>query len=54
MVSIVITAYNVEKWIKECVTSVCRQTHRDIEVIVVEDCSTDSTYKILHKIEKYR
>ena len=54
MVSIVITAYNVEKWIKECVASVCRQTHRDIEIIVVEDCSTDSTREILHGIADAR
>ena len=54
MVSIVITAYNVEKWIKECVASACRQTHRNIEILVVEDCSTDSTREILHGIADAR
>ncbi|MBP3408122.1 MAG: glycosyltransferase family 2 protein [Bacteroidaceae bacterium] len=47
MVSIVITAYNVEKWIKETVRSACRQRYNDIEIIVVEDCSTDNTRKEL-------
>ena len=54
MVSIIITAYNVEKWIKECIDSACSQTFKDIEVVVVEDCSTDSTRKILEDVTDKR
>ena len=43
MVSIVITAYNVERWISQAIESACAQSFRDIEIIVVEDCSTDAT-----------
>lgn len=51
MISIVITAYNVEKWIGKAVESACSQTYKDCEIIVVEDCSTDTTRGILSKIE---
>lgn len=54
MVSIVVTAYNVGKWIEECVESACRQSHRDIEIIIVEDCSTDSTPEKLAGIKDPR
>ena len=53
MVSIVITAYNVEEWIRECVESALGQTFKETEVIVVEDCSTDSTRDILSDINGY-
>lgn len=55
MVSVVIPAYNVEKYIKKCIESVIEQTHKDIEIIVVDDGSTDSTGKICHELkERYR
>lgn len=50
MVSIIITAYNVEEWIGECIASACRQTYKDIEIIIVEDCSTDRTRGILAQV----
>lgn len=54
MISIVITAYNVEKWIREAVESACNQTHEDIEIIIVEDCSTDHTRDEVAKITDKR
>lgn len=47
MVSIIITAYNVEDTIAKAVDSALSQTYPDIEVVVVDDCSTDSTSEIL-------
>lgn len=51
-ISVVIPCYNVEKFVRECVESVCRQTLRDIEIICVNDGSTDSTLSILREFEK--
>lgn len=51
MVSIVITAYNVERWIAKAVESACRQSLKELEIIVVEDCSTDSTREVLSHIK---
>jgi GT2 family glycosyltransferase len=42
-VSIVVTAYNIEAYVEQCLTSLAEQTLRDIEVIVVDDGSTDAT-----------
>lgn len=44
-VSVIIPAYNVEKYINRCLKSVISQTLKDIEIIVVNDGSTDSTLK---------
>lgn len=46
-ISIVITAYNVEKWIKETLESVINQTYKNLEIIVVDDVATDNTSEIL-------
>lgn len=50
-VSIIITAYNIEKYISRCIDSVINQTLRNIEIIIVNDGSTDSTLRI---IEEYK
>lgn len=46
-VSIVIPCYNVEKFLRQCLDSVVNQTLKDIEIICVDDGSTDSTGEIL-------
>ena len=44
--SIVITAYNTEKYIKQCICSVINQKLGNCEIIIVDDCSSDNTLKI--------
>ena len=50
-VSIVIPVYNVEKYLRSCLKSVCKQTLEDIEVIAVNDGSTDGSVDILAEYE---
>ena len=46
-VSIIITAFNVEDYIISAINSVVSQTIKDIEIIVVDDCSTDKTGELI-------
>lgn len=46
-VSVIIPVYNVEKYIRECLDSIVRQTLKDIEIICVNDGSTDGSLEIL-------
>ena len=50
VVSVIMPAYNTEKYIQEAVSSIENQTLRDWELLVVDDCSTDQTYEILLKL----
>lgn len=45
-ISVIIPVYNVEKFLKKCLDSVINQTYKDIEVILVDDDSTDNSGKI--------
>ncbi len=47
LVSVLIPVYNTEKYIKDSVDSIISQTYSNLEIIVVDDASTDSTYSIL-------
>ena len=51
-ISVLIPVYNVEAYLKECLESVIRQTEKDIEIICVEDASTDHSLEILKKYQK--
>lgn len=47
LISVIVPTHNVEKYIIEAMDSIINQTFTDFEVICVDDCSTDNTYKIL-------
>ncbi|ENB5758506.1 glycosyltransferase family 2 protein [Escherichia albertii] len=49
-VSVLIPTYNVVEWIEESLLSILEQSYKNIEIVVVDDCSTDGTYEILCKI----
>ena len=53
-ISVIVTCYNQEKYIRECLESVLKQTFSDYEVIVVNDGSTDSSLSIIQSYtDKY-
>lgn len=52
LVSVVIPAYNAEKYLKDAVDSIQRQSYSAIELIIIEDCSTDNTLEVARNIEK--
>lgn len=51
MISIVIPVYNAEKYLHQCVDSILHQTYRNIELILIDDGSIDSSRKICEKYE---
>lgn len=51
-ISVVVPVYNVEKYLKECIDSIINQTLEDIEIICVNDGSTDSSLEILNDYAK--
>lgn len=50
LLSVIITAYNIDAYIERGVRSVCNQTYQNLEIIVVDDGSTDTTGRILDEL----
>lgn len=51
-VSVIVPVYNAEKHLDECIRSICAQTLRNIEIICVDDGSTDSSVEILNRFSQ--
>lgn len=54
MITIIITAYNVSKTIYKAIQSCINQTYKDLEILVINDCSTDNTLQIVQSIKDPR
>lgn len=50
-VSVIVPVYNGEKYIKSCLDSILKQTLKEIEIIIINDGSTDSTQEILENYQ---
>lgn len=51
-ISVIVSVYNTEKYIEKCLDSLLNQTYSNIEIVVINDCSTDGSLKILKKYAK--
>jgi len=47
LVSVIVPAYNVDRYIGDCITDLLNQSYKNIEVIVCDDCSTDTTWEVI-------
>lgn len=52
LVSVLIPVYNVESYVKKAIESIQNQTYKNLEIIVVDDASTDNTYNIVEKLAR--
>ena len=46
LISIIVPLYNYRKYIKYCIQSIINQDYSNYELIVVDDCSIDNSYKV--------
>lgn len=51
LISVIIPAYNIESYIEKTVDSVLSQTYENIEIIIVNDGSTDNTVEVIDALE---
>ena len=51
-ISVIIPCYNSEKYIAKCINALSNQTYKDFDVIMIDDCSTDETLKVISDFEK--
>lgn len=52
LISIILPIYNVEQYLEKCLKSVCSQSYKNLEIILVNDGSTDSSLEICEKFSK--
>ena len=48
-ISVIITVYNLENYLDDCIKSVINQSYKNLEIIVIDDGSTDNSSYICHK-----
>ena len=51
-VSVIIPVYNAEKYLRKCLNSIINQTLKDLEIVCIDDGSTDSSLSILNEYAK--
>ena len=51
-ISVIVPIYNAELYLEQCIESVLNQTLRDIELLLIDDGSTDNSFLICEKYKK--
>ena len=46
LVSVIVPVYNTEKYLDKCIDSICRQTYKNLEIILINDGSSDNSLEI--------
>lgn len=52
LISVIVPIYNVEKYLQECLDSIINQTYKNLEIILVDDGSTDNSGIICNEYAK--
>lgn len=52
LISVIIPVYNIEKYLSRCISSIVNQTYKNLEIILIDDGSTDKSLKICKDWEK--
>jgi len=53
LISIIITLYNYEQFVAECILSCIEQNYPNFEILVIDDCSTDRSYEVAEKFHRH-
>lgn len=54
-ISVIVPVYNAEKYLRECISSIAEQTMKDIEILAINDGSTDKSLELLDELSsKYK
>ena len=52
LVSVIMPVYNAEKYLDRSISSIINQTYDNLEILLIDDCSTDNSYNILKEYAK--
>ena len=52
LVSIIVPVYNVEKYLAQCIESLIRQSYKNIEILLIDDGSTDNSFALMKKLQE--
>ena len=51
-ISVIVPAYQAERFLKNCITGICEQTYKDLEILIIDNGSTDATGAIAEEMRK--